>query len=62
MPIVKKLEAACRQIAATDEFKARMRPLAARSVGSTADALTAQMKDEVQRWSGVVKAANLKFE
>ena len=29
MPIVKKLEAACRQIAATDDFKARMKTLAA---------------------------------
>lgn len=62
MPIVKKLEAACRQIAATADFKARMKTLAATPVGSTADELTAQMKSEVQRWTSVVKQANIKFD
>jgi tripartite-type tricarboxylate transporter receptor subunit TctC len=62
MPIVKKLEAACRQIAATDDFKARMKTLAATPIGSTGEELTAQMKAEVQRWSAVVKEANIKFE
>jgi len=61
-PIIKKIEAACRQIAATDDFKARMRKLAAAPVGSTGEELSAQMKAEVQRYSGIVKAANLKFE
>ncbi len=62
MPIVKKLETACRQIATTDDFKARMKQLAATPIGSSADELTARMKDEVARWSAVVKAANIKFE
>jgi tripartite-type tricarboxylate transporter receptor subunit TctC len=62
MPIVKKLEAACRQIAGTDDFKARMKSLAATPIGSTGDELTAQMRSEVQRWSAVVKEANIKFE
>ncbi len=62
MPIIKKLEAACRQIAATDAFKARMKTLAATPIGSTGEQLAAQMKVEVQRWSTVVKEANLKFE
>ncbi len=62
MPIAKKLEAACRKIAATDDFKARMKSLAATPVGSTGEELTAQMKSEVQRWSAVVKSANIKFE
>jgi tripartite-type tricarboxylate transporter receptor subunit TctC len=61
-PIVKKLEAACRQIAATDDFKARMKNLAATPVGNTAEEFAAQMKAEVRRWSGVIKEANLKFE
>jgi tripartite-type tricarboxylate transporter receptor subunit TctC len=61
-PIIKKIEAACRQIAATDDFKARMRRFAAAPVGSTGEELMAQMKAEVQRYSGIVKAANLKFE
>jgi tripartite-type tricarboxylate transporter receptor subunit TctC len=62
MPIIKKLETACRQIAASDEFKARMKDLAATSVGSTAEELTAHMRAEVQRWTTVVKEANIKFE
>jgi tripartite-type tricarboxylate transporter receptor subunit TctC len=62
MPIIKKLEAACRQIAATDEFKARMKTLASNAIGNTADEFAAQMKSEVQRWSAVVKQANIKFE
>jgi tripartite-type tricarboxylate transporter receptor subunit TctC len=62
MPIVRKLEAASRQIAATDDFKARMKALSSTSIGSTAEELAARMKAEVQRWSAVVKAANIKFE
>jgi len=61
-PIAGKLEAACRRIAATDDFKARMKPLAATAIGSSAAELTARMKDEVRRWSAVVKEANIKFE
>lgn len=61
-PIVRKIEAACRQIASTDDFKARMKNLAATPIGSSADELTARMKDEVARWSGVVKEANIKFD
>lgn len=61
-PIVKKLETACREIATTDDFKARMKNLAATPIGSSAEELTARMRDEVQRWSAVVKEANIKFE
>jgi tripartite-type tricarboxylate transporter receptor subunit TctC len=62
MPIIKKLEAACRQIGASDDFKAHMKKLVATPIGNTADEFTALMKSEVQRWSAVVKQANLKFE
>lgn len=61
-PIVKKVEAACRQIVSTDDFKARMKTLAATPVGSTAEELMARMRAETQRWASVVKAANIKFE
>ena len=44
MPIVRKLEAACRQIAATDDFKAKMKTLAAIAVGSTAERAHGAMK------------------
>jgi tripartite-type tricarboxylate transporter receptor subunit TctC len=61
-PIVKKLETASRQIAASDDFKARMQSLSGTSIGSSADELTARMHAEVKRWSAVVKTANIKFE
>jgi tripartite-type tricarboxylate transporter receptor subunit TctC len=62
MPIVKKIEAASRQIAGTDDFKARMKALSSTSIGSTSDELSARMTEEVKRWTGVVKSANIKFE
>jgi tripartite-type tricarboxylate transporter receptor subunit TctC len=61
-PIVKKLETAARQIAASDDFKARMKALSSVAIGSTSDELAARLKEEVARWSGVVKTANIKFE
>ena len=61
-PIAKKLETASRQIVASDDFKSKMRSLSGTAVGSTPDELTARMRDETQRWSSVVKAANIKFE
>jgi tripartite-type tricarboxylate transporter receptor subunit TctC len=62
MPIVKKIEAASRQIAGSDDFKARMKALSSASIGSTSDELSARMAEEVKRWTGVVKSANIKFE
>ena len=62
MPIVKKLEGACRQIGASDDFKARMKSLSGTPIGSSADELTAQMRSELQRWAAVVKSANIKFD
>jgi tripartite-type tricarboxylate transporter receptor subunit TctC len=62
MPIVHKLEAAARQIAAADDFKARLTMLSSSSIGSTSDELSARMADEVRRWSTVVKSVNIKFE
>ena len=49
-------------MAGMDDFKARMKNLAASPIGSTGEELTARMKDEVKRWTGVVKEANIKFE
>jgi tripartite-type tricarboxylate transporter receptor subunit TctC len=62
MPIVKKLESAARQIAASDDFKARMKALSSASIGSTGAELSARMAAEVERWTAVVKSANIKFE
>jgi tripartite-type tricarboxylate transporter receptor subunit TctC len=62
VPIVRKLEAACRQIGASDDFKARMKSLSGTPVGGSAEELTAQMRTELQRWAAVVKSANIKFD
>jgi tripartite-type tricarboxylate transporter receptor subunit TctC len=62
MPIVRKLETAARELAASDDFKERMRKLSGTPIGGSAEEFTAQMRSEVQRWSEVVKAANIKFE
>jgi tripartite-type tricarboxylate transporter receptor subunit TctC len=62
MPIVKRLEAASRKIAQTDDFKARMKALSSASIGSTSAELAARMAEEVTRWTGVVKTANIRFE
>jgi tripartite-type tricarboxylate transporter receptor subunit TctC len=62
MPIVRKLETAARQIAASDDFKARVHALSSEPIGSTGEELAARMVAEVARWSGVVKTANIKFE
>jgi tripartite-type tricarboxylate transporter receptor subunit TctC len=48
--IANKLEAASRQVTASEDFRTRMKSLSGTSIGSTADELTAQMKAEVQRW------------
>jgi hypothetical protein len=55
MPIVKKLESAARQIAASDDFKARMKALSSASIGSTGAELSARMAAEVERWSGQIR-------
>jgi tripartite-type tricarboxylate transporter receptor subunit TctC len=60
--IVQKLEAACRQIAATDDFKQRMKSLSGSAIGSTAAELSARMEAEVKRWTAVVKSTSIKFE
>jgi tripartite-type tricarboxylate transporter receptor subunit TctC len=60
--IVKKLETASRQIAASDDFTARMKTMSSKSIGSTSDEFAAQMQAEVKLWSTVVKSVNIKFE
>jgi len=60
--IVKKLETASRQIAASDDFKAKMKAMSSASIGSTSDEFAAQMQAEVKLWSTVVKSVNIKFE
>jgi tripartite-type tricarboxylate transporter receptor subunit TctC len=60
--IVKKLETASRQFAASDDFKAKVKSLSGVAVGSTAEELTARMRTETDRWAAVVKSANIKFE
>jgi tripartite-type tricarboxylate transporter receptor subunit TctC len=57
-----KFEAACRQIGASDDFKARIKSLSGTPIGGSAAELTAQMRVELQRWAAAVKSANIKFD
>jgi tripartite-type tricarboxylate transporter receptor subunit TctC len=60
--IVKKLEGALQRIAGTDDFKVRMKAMSSSSIGSTSEQFAARMQAEVQMWTGIAKAVNIKFE
>jgi tripartite-type tricarboxylate transporter receptor subunit TctC len=61
-PIIQKLEAASRKFVGTADFQAKVKALSGVPVGSTAAELTTRLKAETDRWAGVVKQANIKFE
>jgi tripartite-type tricarboxylate transporter receptor subunit TctC len=60
--IIKKLEEALRRIAATDDFRARMKAMSSSTIGSTSEQFLARMEAEVKMWTGVAKSVNIKFE
>lgn len=60
--IIKKLEEALRRIAATDDFKTRMKAMSSSTIGSTSEQFSARMEAEVKMWTEVAKAVNIKFE
>jgi tripartite-type tricarboxylate transporter receptor subunit TctC len=60
--IIKKLEEALRRIAATDDFRTRMKAMSSSSIGSTSEQFLARMEAEVKMWTGVAKSVNIKFD
>jgi tripartite-type tricarboxylate transporter receptor subunit TctC len=60
--IIKKLEEALRRIAATDDFRTRMKAMSSSSIGSTSEQFLARLEAEVKMWTGVAKSVNIKFD
>jgi len=57
--IVKKLHSEIMSILATADVKDRIRTLGYDEIGSTPEDFAAQVKNDVERWSEVVKRANV---
>jgi tripartite-type tricarboxylate transporter receptor subunit TctC len=61
-PIVDKLNAEIHKVMATDEMKRRFAEFGAEQAPTTPDAFTLMVKNEIAKWSKVIKAANIKPE
>jgi tripartite-type tricarboxylate transporter receptor subunit TctC len=60
--IVKKLEAEMIRIASLPAIKERFLSLGVEQGGTTSEQLTKSIKDETERWAGVIKQANITIE
>ncbi len=60
--IVQKLNAEIVALCKQPEFKARLAQQGVDTIGSTAEQFAATLKEEVPRWTQVVKSANIKAE
>jgi tripartite-type tricarboxylate transporter receptor subunit TctC len=61
-PVVAKLNAALNKVMALPAVQQRFRALGADPAGSTPEAFGKIIADELAKWRGVAKAANLKFD
>ena len=61
-PVVAKLNAALNKVMAQSAVQERFRALGADPGGSTPEAFAAIIRDELAKWRGVARAANLKFD
>jgi tripartite-type tricarboxylate transporter receptor subunit TctC len=61
-PIVRKLQAALARILAMPDIRARMKTLAVEPGGPSADELARVIQADIERWTAVAKAANIKIE
>jgi tripartite-type tricarboxylate transporter receptor subunit TctC len=61
-PIVKKLEAEVMRIARLPDVSARMKDLAVEPEGSTSEELARVIRRDIERWTAVARAANVKIE
>jgi tripartite-type tricarboxylate transporter receptor subunit TctC len=60
--ITDKINADVNEALRQPEIKDRLRKLSAESFGGSAEKAASYMKEEVERWGGVIKAANIKLE
>jgi len=61
-PIVDKLNAAIRQIAATDDIKKRVNTEGGDPLASTPEEYAADIDQEERKWAALIKKLNLKVE
>jgi tripartite-type tricarboxylate transporter receptor subunit TctC len=60
--IVAKLEAECRRIAGSPDFKEKLRAMSTDALGTTSAEFATAIAAEIEQWKDVAKKANLKFE
>ncbi|SDO76555.1 tripartite tricarboxylate transporter substrate binding protein [Afipia sp. GAS231] len=60
--IARKLESEFMRIAALPDVKARLKPLGIDTVGNSSEAFAKILSDDIARWGGVARAANIRIE
>jgi tripartite-type tricarboxylate transporter receptor subunit TctC len=61
-PLLQKISADVAQVVHSQEMAARMGPLGLEPVGSTSEQYNAQIRQEIDKWAGIVKTAGIKLE
>jgi tripartite-type tricarboxylate transporter receptor subunit TctC len=61
-PIVQKISADIARVVRSPEAGARMAQLGLEPVGSTPEQYTALIREEIDKWAGVIKTAGIKIE
>ena len=60
--VVAKINADVNEALRQDDIKQRLVQLSAEPIGGTPQATAAYMREEIERWHKVIKAANVKLE
>jgi tripartite-type tricarboxylate transporter receptor subunit TctC len=60
--LLRKISADIGQVVRSTEVVARMQQLGMEPVGSSADQYTAQIRQDIDKWAGIVKTAGIKLE
>ena len=60
--LLRKISADIGQVVRSSEVVARMQQLGMEPVGSSADQYTAQIRQDIDKWAGIVKSAGIKLE
>ncbi len=61
-PLLQKISADVAQVVHSPEMAARMAPFGLEPVGSSAEQYNAQIRQEIDKWSAIVKTANIRIE
>jgi tripartite-type tricarboxylate transporter receptor subunit TctC len=60
--LLQKISGDVAQAVRSPEMNARMAPLGLEPVGSTPEQYNAQIRQEIDKWAGIVKTANIKID